>query len=251
MAAIIEANSRLPRETIGQHPGRRAAALRLGAQKLADVVERFGFDVYRARASISCSNRASARCDAVIDGFADGVYTATDWLDDNGIESRQVPSGCTVTVRGSEMTVDTTGSAPQQEGPFNSTLPMTTAACRLALKRLTTEDRLPSNSGEHRPLRVIAPEGFDLPRDPPAATFEMALTAQRLGELIHAASGPAAEARIPGSERRRRNVRVRVCVDMADRAPSRSSTGWRRSATARPPTADGDDRAVCTFRWPA
>jgi N-methylhydantoinase B len=195
IAAIIETNSRMPRETIGNVLA-GAGALRAGAQKLAGVFERFGKDTVRASVD-QLLDQGEREVRSVISAIPDGVYTAEDWLDDNGIQSHRVELKCTVTVSGSDMNVDTTGSAQQQEGPFNSTLPMTTAACRLALKRLTTEDRIPTNSGEHRPLTVTAPEGTVFHASPPAATFEMALTAQRLGEMIHTALAPVAEGRIP------------------------------------------------------
>lgn len=197
VAAVIEANSRLPRETIGNILA-GAAALRFGAHKLGGVVARFGFDAYRAAVD-QLLEQGEREVRRVLAGFTDGVYTATDWLDDNGIEPGNVPLVCTVTVQGSDLIVDTTGSAEQQEGPFNSTLPMTMAACRLALKRLTTQDGLPSNSGEHRPLRLVAPEGSIFNATPPAATFQMALTAQRLGELVHTALATAADDVIPAA----------------------------------------------------
>ncbi len=195
LAAIIGANSRMPRETVGNVLA-GAGALRAGARKLAGVVERFGRPAVRASVDqLLAQGEREVR--AVISALPDGVYAAEDWLDDNSIQSHRVPLRCTVTIRGSDMIVDTTGSAEQQEGPFNSTLPMTTAACRLALKRLSTQDRLPSNSGEHLPLTVIVPEGTVFNASPPAATFEMALTAQRLGEMIHTALAPVAGGRIP------------------------------------------------------
>jgi N-methylhydantoinase B len=195
LASLIETNSRMPRETLGDMLA-GAAALRVGAEKFADLVARFGHDVYRTSVD-QLLEQGEREVRSVIETFMDGVYIAEDWLDDNGIDPGAVPLRCTVTISGSQMIVDTTGSAEQQRGAFNSTLPMTIAACRLALKRLTTEDRIPSNSGEHRALTVIAPEGSIFNATPPAATFQMALTAQRLGELVIAAVGPAAGGRIP------------------------------------------------------
>jgi N-methylhydantoinase B len=195
LASLIEANSRMPRETLGDILA-GAAALRVGAEKFAGLVARFGHDVYRASVD-QLLEQGEHDVRSVIETLADGVYVTEDWLDDNGIEDGTVPLRCTVTISGSDMVVDTTGSADQQPGAFNSTLPMTIAACRLALKRLTTEDRIPSNSGEHRPLTVVAPPRSIFNATPPAATFQMALTAQRLGELVIAALGPAAGGRIP------------------------------------------------------
>jgi N-methylhydantoinase B len=44
---------------------------------------------------------------------------------------------------------------------------------------------------------VIAPQGTVFNAVSPAATFEMALTAQRLGEMIHTALAPIADGRLP------------------------------------------------------
>jgi N-methylhydantoinase B len=195
IAAVIEANSRLPRETVGNVLA-GAAAISMGARKLAAIVKRFGMTVYR-EAVDQLLDQGEREVRAVIAALPDGIYRASDWMDDNGITPGQVALRCTVTVSGSDITVDTTGSAPEQEGAYNSTLPMTMAACRLAMKRLTTQDTLPANTGEHRPLTVIAPEGSVFNPRPPAATFEMALTAQRLGDMIHEALAPVSGGRIP------------------------------------------------------
>jgi N-methylhydantoinase B len=197
LAAVIQANSRLPRETLGNMVA-AGAALRMGSRKFADVVRRFGFDVFRAAVD-QLLTQGEQEVRGVIAALPDGTYTVTDHLDDDAINDDPVPLVCSVTVDGSDLTVDTTGSAAQVEGPLNSTLPMTIAACRLALKRLTTQDRLPSNSGEHRALHVIAPAGSVFNAEPPAATFQMALTAQRLGELIHSALAQAADDRFPAA----------------------------------------------------
>jgi N-methylhydantoinase B len=195
LITVIEANSRLPRETVGNILA-AAGALRLGARRLSELVQRFGFDVYRATVEqLIAEGEGEVR--SAIETLPDGVYAAEDWLDDNGISPGRVPLRCTVTIRGSEIVIDTSGSAPQQDGAFNATLPMTMAACRLALKRLTTENRITSNGGEHRPLTVIAPQGSIFNATSPAATFQMALTAQRLGEMIHTALAPVSGGRIP------------------------------------------------------
>jgi N-methylhydantoinase B len=73
----------------------------------------------------------------------------------------------------------------------------TIAACRLAIKRLTTQDRNPANSGEYRVLTVIAPEGSIFNAQPPAGTFLMHITASLLSEMIITALQPSMPDIIP------------------------------------------------------
>jgi N-methylhydantoinase B len=56
---------------------------------------------------------------------------------------------------------------------------------------------MPTNSGEHRPLTVIAPEGSMFNPRPPAATFLMGTTGGRLTEMLIHAMAAAAPERLP------------------------------------------------------
>ena len=179
---IIGANSRLPRETFGNilAAGRACAA---GAARLATLVDRYGPQTYHAAIDqlMDQSERAVREAIAAI---PDGSYHHVELLDDNGVTSDPVRVEVTVHIDGSDIVIDTTGSAQEQSGPVNSTLPQTVAACRLALKRLTTENRFPTNSGDVRPLTVLAPAGSLYNPRPPAPTYLMGWTAGRLGDVI-------------------------------------------------------------------
>jgi N-methylhydantoinase B len=191
---IIAANSRMPRETVGNL---RAAvnAARQGARKISDVIAEHGVDIYRA-AIEELLDRGEHEARAVLQKIADGDYYADGWLEQGeGLES--VPLRCKVTIEGSEMTVDVSDSGPQQPGPVNSTLPHTVSACRLALKRLSTEDSLTANSGEHRPLTVIAPAGTVFNAIRPAPTFLLHSPTSQLSEMIITALAPALPDRLP------------------------------------------------------
>ena len=107
-----------------------------------------------------------------------------------------VPLKVTITVDGGEITIDTTGSAPQQLGPVNCPWGYTLTTCRFSLKRLVTSG-IPANSGEHRPLTVIAPEGSIFHPVSPAASFISWLTSLRLADMIIAALAPALPDEIP------------------------------------------------------
>ncbi len=192
---IIRANSRIPAETAGNILA-GAGALRAGSRALRAIVEKYGEETYYATiAELLDHGERVARTG--IERIPDGVYTYEDTLDDDGVVlGVPVPLKVTVTVEGSEMTIDTTGSAPQQLGPVNCPWGYTLTTCRFSLKRLVTA-AIPANSGEHRPLTVIAPEGSVFNPRPPAASFISWLTSLRLSDMIIAALAPALPDEIP------------------------------------------------------
>ena len=191
---VIAANSRVPRECIGNLRAAVNAALQ-GAGKVASVLEEHGVDVYRA-AIDELLDRGEHEVRAVLEEVADGEYFADGWLE-QGEGKESVPLHCRVTIAGSEMTVDVSKSGPQQPGPVNATFPHTVSACRLALKRLSTEDGLTANAGEHRPLTVIAPAGTVFNAIRPAPTFLLHSATSQLTEMIVTCLAPALPDRLP------------------------------------------------------
>ena len=55
-----------------------------------------------------------------IEKIPDGTWTAEDFIDSNGIDlDKPVKTKVTVTVKRSNITIDFTGSDPEQNGPIN------------------------------------------------------------------------------------------------------------------------------------
>jgi N-methylhydantoinase B len=181
LLGVIQANSRQPREVAGNLRS-AAAAMTRSAGKIAALVERYGFTTYRAAVD-QLLDAAEHQARGLLEEVPDGEYRASEMLELPDDEGR-VPLTCVVTVDGSDVTVDVTGSAPQQTCSLNVPLPQTISACRLAIKRLTTEDRLTANSGEHRMLTLVAPLGCIFNAEAPASSFMMANTASLLTEMI-------------------------------------------------------------------
>ena len=191
---VVAANSRMPRETVGNLRAAVNAAAQ-GAEKIAAVLAEHGRTAYRA-AIDELLDRGEHEVRAVLERIPDGDYHAEGWLE-QGEGRDSVRLLCRVTIAGSAMTVDVTGSGPQQPGPVNATLPHTVSACRLALKRITTQDELTANSGEHRPLTVIAPEGSIFNAVRPAPTFLLHSATSQLSEMIVTALAAALPERLP------------------------------------------------------
>jgi N-methylhydantoinase B len=120
-------------------------------------------------------------------------------MDDNGRDDEPVRLACTVTVAGSDVTVDVSDSAAQQVGAINCPWGYTLSACRFALKRLTSPD-LAASSGTYRALEVIAPKGSVFNPGSPAPVFCGIWTALRLGDMIINALAPALPDRVPAPQ---------------------------------------------------
>jgi N-methylhydantoinase B len=195
LIAIIRANSRLPKETAGDFLA-GAAAVRTVSQAVRSLVERYGIDTYYATVD-EILDHGERIAHQGIERIPDGLYVAEGALDHDGVDQETpVPLKVSVTIEGSTMTVDTTGSAAELASPFNCPWPYTRAVCRMIVKTLATPD-IPSNSGEHRVLTVIAPEGTMWNSGPYAASYCSAATTQSLAELILLALSPALPAEIP------------------------------------------------------
>jgi N-methylhydantoinase B len=179
---IMRANSRTPEVSVGNTLG-GVGALRAGGSALSGLVDQYGVDVYRAAVDAILSHGELVARQAIA-AIPDGVYTADGALDDNGVEfGVPVPIRLTLTIDGDHMTVDTTGSAPQQQAPVNCHFPLTQAAARMMLKAVATSG-LSSNSGEHRALTVVAPEGSLFNPSATAASFWASRPAAHLMELL-------------------------------------------------------------------
>jgi N-methylhydantoinase B len=87
-----------------------------------------------------------------------GTWSAEDYLDNNGIDlDRPILTKVTVTIQESDITIDFTGSAPEQSGPVNGLWIGTMSSARGAVKALTNPES-PANEGCFRPIKIIIPE---------------------------------------------------------------------------------------------
>lgn len=192
---IIKANSRLPAETVGNFLA-GCGSLRAGSRALRALVGKYGAETYYATIDELLDHGERVAREG-ISRIPDGVYVYEDYLDDDGVVfDEPVYLRCEMTIDGSNMTVDLTGSAAERLGAINCPWGYTLTTCRFSLKRLVTAD-IPANSGEHRPLTVIAPERTVFNPVAPAACFVGFVTSLRLSDMIVNALAPALPDQIP------------------------------------------------------
>ncbi|MEX2420557.1 MAG: hydantoinase B/oxoprolinase family protein, partial [Actinomycetota bacterium] len=192
---IVRANSRIPVETAGNILA-GVGALRAGNRVMQGIVQKYGHETY-LQAVDELLDHGERIARAGIAKIPDGAYECEDFLDDDGVRlDEPVKLRCVVTVAGTELTVDVTGTDPAQLGPVNCPWGYTLTACRYVLKRLVTPD-IPPNGGEHRVLTLVAPEGTVFNPVAPTACHLGWLGALRLTDMIVRALAPAIPERIP------------------------------------------------------
>jgi N-methylhydantoinase B len=132
-----------------------------------------------------------------IEKIPDGTWTAEDYIDNNGIDLDQpILIKVSVTVKGSDMTIDLSGSDPEQRGPMNGLWVTTLSAARSAVKALTNP-KLPANEGFNRPVKVLAPQGCVFNANPGVPSFLCGNVAQTILELVNRALYRVLPERIP------------------------------------------------------
>src|SRR5918911_427353 len=115
---LLLRNIRTPEERRGDLAA-QIAANRIAIRRMQELVERWTLSNIEEHidALIAYAERITR---ATIEAIPDGSYTFTDYLDNDGFSEAPIPITATVTVEGSTLTVDFTGSAPQTRGNVNT-----------------------------------------------------------------------------------------------------------------------------------
>lgn len=189
---IIVENVRLPKLALGD-VNAELAAVRIAERRVLETAERYGADTLQATFSRLISG-SEARARAVIAALPDGVYRARDIVDGDGASDAPIPVEVAVTIRGSEIEVDFTGSAPARDAPINCSRGALVSAVKTVMKALVAPQE-PSNEGWFKPLTVTAPPGTIFTAEKPSPTGWYYEGAAMASELVWKALAPIAPGR--------------------------------------------------------
>ncbi len=192
---IIKWNSRAPEQVWGDIQA-QIAGCHFGEKQVIELLNKYSVDTVDAciREMYDHSERITR---LAIEKVPDGTWTAEDIMDNNGIDlDKPIKIKVTVTIKGSDITIDFTGSDPEQNGPMNGLWVTTLSAARMAVKALTSPE-LPANEGSNRPITVIAPKGCVYNAGPSAPCFLCGNVASTILELINKAMYKVLPERVP------------------------------------------------------
>jgi N-methylhydantoinase B len=191
----IKWNSRAPELVWGDMQA-QIAGCRFAEKEIGELIDKYGSTMIKTCIE-EMYDYGERMARLAIEKLHDGTWTAEDAIDNNGIDiGRPIRIKVTITVKGSDITVDYTGSSPEQAGPLNGLLVSTIGATRAAIKSLTTS-KLPANEGCFRPIKVIAPEHCVYNAGASTPTYLWSWVAHSVLELINKALFKALPEKIP------------------------------------------------------
>lgn len=195
---MIALNTRMP-DTVKADLQAMIGSVQVGGRGLAELSRSVGTGGFERHCD-AVLDYAERLVRSEIEDIPDGIYRGEDTMTNDGFAPNAVRIAVTITIHGSELTVDFAGSSPQLNSYKNGSWANTHAAVYVALSTLLGAD-VPHNEGSYRMVHVVAPEGTVVnPRAPAPVTFS---TVHPTYEIIHA-----------------------VWRALADAVPERVSAGW-------------------------
>jgi N-methylhydantoinase B len=158
-------------------------AAQLGAQRLAEIIERYGAEIVEQSMDFSV-DYAAERFRAEVAAWPDGVYEADAYVDHDPLGNKDVHLHCAVTVQGDELTVDFNGTDTRDEIQAWSTYGNTRGYVIAQLASMV-DAAIPKNEGFFDNVKLIVPEGCVLnPRPPKAVSAGSHHPGTEVGEVV-------------------------------------------------------------------
>ncbi|MFC5750143.1 hydantoinase B/oxoprolinase family protein [Actinomadura rugatobispora] len=195
---MIRANVRTPDVVLGDLRA-QLAACHLAEDRMRELVDEVGLTVLE-EVMAALLDRSERLTRARVAEIPDGAYTFTDFMDDDGVDiGRPVEIRATVTVAGSDLHVDFTGTAPQAKGPYNCVPASSIAAVYYVLRAVTGPD-IPNNSGCYRGVKITLPPGSLVNPHEPAPVNSRTATVLRLCDALFGCFAQAVPDRMPAAQ---------------------------------------------------
>jgi N-methylhydantoinase B len=195
---IIRRNVRVSDMVMGDLEAQVAGG-KVGAARILELFGEYGKEVILA-AMEQLMDHSEVLMRHVVEQVPDGTYPFVDYMDNDGVEfDKRVRLQVAVTIKGSDLVADFTGSNPQTKGGLNCT-PCTiygAVAYNLMVVSRSMGPEIPTNEGCFRPIRVILPEDSVVNPKDPAATGIRATTLSFFASVIGGAFAKALPGVLP------------------------------------------------------
>lgn len=195
VVAMITANVRMPEQLLGDLAA-MINVFSVGRRGLDDLAARYGVETLRGCIA-EMMDRSEADMRSYIAEIPDGIYAIEDFFDNDGVIDEPLRVRLSLTVTGSDLHFDFSGSDGPAAGPMNISDSTTKSMCFVALKHIFPE--VPVNGGAFRPTRFTIPEGSILAARYPSAVGGTTDTTQRVVDLVFGALSQAIPAKAPAA----------------------------------------------------
>ncbi len=195
---LMMANSRTPTNMAGDLNA-QIAACSTGVRRFRDVYARWGSQVVD-NGMAALLDYAERLTRLEIEKIPDGDYEFTDYLDDDGssAEAAPIPFRCRMTVSGSDINFDFTGTGDQVRTAINN-VPYSAISAIFYVVRTLTADSAPNNDGCYRPVSWHMPVGSIINPRFPAPINARAVALRRVVDVVLGAMAQAVPARMPAA----------------------------------------------------
>ena len=239
---LLTANSRSPDNMHGDLYA-QIAGCRTGEQRFSAVFADMGIEVCNLgiAALMDYSERLTRMA---IEQIPDGEYQFSDWLDNEGLaeDSDPVEIRVTLTVKGSDVEFDFTGTGAQVRAAINN-VPSSSLSCVYYAIRTLTGDAAPNNDGCYRPITVILPPGTIVNPIYPAAVNARGVAICRMVDAVMGVMSKAIPDRITAAGCGHANIFLAGGTDGKGQRFTGALGGPLRSGMGARPTKDGIDVA--------
>lgn len=195
---LIAANSRFPSLLLGDLEA-QLGGCQMGHDLVQEIIAEHGLPAFKATVDQMFSD-AAADAERAIRALPEGEYTASSFLDNDGVElDKKMQVDVKVIVRDGRLIFDLSGLSEQVIGPVNQSRDGgALAAARLAYKYLLAP-LSPVNEGDFDRVDLIIPDGKFLSASPSAASGQGGYTGNTVVETLLTALAPAMPDRVPAS----------------------------------------------------
>jgi N-methylhydantoinase B len=200
LLSLILANCRIPEQNWGDMKA-LLAALTVAERRLDEVLAQYGEDTVR-EVIPALLEYGERRARQIFDAIPDGRYEFWDYLEGDLFARHDVRIKVAVTVAGSGIHLDFTGTDPQLRAALNMPTydrPNQWIVLGIVNYLRTTDRSLPLNRGMLRPVTVEVPKGSLLNPLPFVATGVRHATGYRVSDSVLGALSQAVPARIPAA----------------------------------------------------
>ena len=158
------------------------SACRLGVKRIKELISKHD-EVYLNNTFEEILKRSKIRMQAAISKIPDGDYSFTDYMDDDGLNTKNIKISVTIKKKGKKILFDFSDTDEQVEGNFNLTFNATQSSVCYSLKALLDPD-LPNNSGIFDAIEIKIPKGSLLNCLSPASVALRLNTCQRVVDVV-------------------------------------------------------------------
>ncbi len=195
LVRMIAANVRLPQQLKGDLAA-MINVFAIGRRGLDALIAKYGEATLRGCIA-EMMDRSERQMRSYIAEIPDGTYAALDWFDNDGVDDVPLAVRLAITVAGSDLYFDFTGTAPTCRGPMNISDGTTISMCLVALKHIFPD--VPVNGGAFRPARFTIPAKSILAAEYPSPVGGTTDVVQRVVDVVFAALAQAIPELVPAA----------------------------------------------------